>query len=40
MAYHLTGKGDYAATVRTLLLDLTDTGGYGGDVYSGGNRTS
>jgi len=38
MAYHLSGQAEYAANVRTLLLDLNDTNGYGGDVYSGGNQ--
>ncbi len=38
MAYHLTGDSAYAAEVRARLLDLTDTYGYGGEVYSGANQ--
>ena len=38
MAYHLTGKREFAAAVRERLLDLTDTYGYGGEKYGGANR--
>ena len=38
MAYHLRGDAAYAAAVRERLLDLTDTYGYGGQEYSGGNQ--
>lgn len=38
MAYHITGVGAYAADVKTRILDLTDTTGYGGDEYSGANQ--
>lgn len=38
MAYHITGVDAYAADVKTRLLDLTDTDGYGGDEYSGANQ--
>jgi hypothetical protein len=38
LAYHLTGEGEYAETVRELILDLTDTSGYGGDQFSGANQ--
>lgn len=38
MAYWLTGDETYAADARIHILDLTDTSGYGGDVYSGANQ--
>ncbi|PYV36360.1 MAG: hypothetical protein DMG06_30900, partial [Acidobacteria bacterium] len=38
MAYHLTGDSQYAADVRSKIIDLTGTYGYGGSVYSGGNQ--
>jgi hypothetical protein len=38
MAYHLTGNSAYAAAVRVRLRDLTDTYGYGGEIYSGANQ--
>jgi len=38
MAYWLTGDSTYAADARIHILDLTDTSGYGGEVYSGGNQ--
>jgi len=37
MAYHLTGDSQYAADVRSKIMDLTDTYGYG-TAYSGGNQ--
>lgn len=38
MAYHITGDVAYAEDVRTRILDLTDTLGYGGEEYSGANQ--
>jgi hypothetical protein len=38
MAYHITDNSAYAAEVRSRILDLTDTHGYGGDEYSGANQ--
>lgn len=38
LAYHITGNTDYAESVKMLLLDLTDTNGFGGEKYSGGNQ--
>lgn len=38
MTYRITGDADYAADVRKHLLDLTDTTGFGGETYSGGNQ--
>lgn len=38
IAYHLTGDKAYAAAVRQRVLDLADTFGYGGEVYSGANQ--
>lgn len=38
LAYHLTGNVQYAVAIRGLLLDLIDTTGYGGEVYSGSNQ--
>ena len=38
IAYHLTGRKEYAGSVRQRLLDLVDTHGYGGDKYTGGNQ--
>lgn len=38
IAYHLTGNSAYAENVREKLIDLTDTTGYGGETYSGGNQ--
>lgn len=37
LAYHLTGDESYARTVRELLLDLTDTYGFG-EQFSGANQ--
>ena len=38
MAYDITGNTQFAASVRERILDLTDTSGYGGEDYSGGNQ--
>ena len=38
LAYHLTGNVQYAASIRGFLLDLIDTTGYGGEIYTGGNQ--
>ena len=38
MAYHLTANSQYASFVRSKIMDLTDTYGYGGTSYSGGNQ--
>lgn len=38
LTYHLTNNQNYAAEVGKHLLDLTDTYGYGGEEYSGGNQ--
>jgi hypothetical protein len=36
--YHLTGQEAYAADARVRLLELVDTTGWGGEVYSGANQ--
>jgi hypothetical protein len=38
LTYHLNNDPRYAAKVRELLLDLTDTYGWGGETYSGSNN--
>jgi hypothetical protein len=38
IAFHLTGNSAYAEDARIHLLDLVDTYGFGGEVYSGGNQ--
>jgi hypothetical protein len=38
IAYNLTGDSAYAHEVRRRILDLLDTYGYGGEVYSGANQ--
>ncbi len=38
LAYHLSGNAQYAAKVREILLDLTDTYGFDSNVYSGSNQ--
>jgi hypothetical protein len=37
-AYDITGNTEYAAAVRERILELTNTSGYGGEDYSGGNQ--
>jgi hypothetical protein len=36
--FHLTGDAAWAADARTRILDLVDTTGWGGEVYSGANQ--
>jgi hypothetical protein len=36
--YHLTGDEAFAESARLHVLDLTDTTGWGGDVFSGANQ--
>jgi len=38
IVYHLTGDDRYAADVRRHILELSTTGGYNGDEYSGANK--
>jgi len=38
MAYHITGDSAYAEEVRERILDLRDTYGFGGDIFSGANQ--
>src|SRR5437899_7532234 len=38
IAWWLTGNAAYAASARTQILELTNTYGYGGETYSGGNQ--
>lgn len=37
VAYHLSGDVRYARSARDLIIDLTDTYSYGGNLYSGDN---
>lgn len=38
LAYHLYSNDEYAAYVKTRILDLTNTTGWGGETYGGNNQ--